>query len=507
MDRQFKGQFDQGWDKVREETLARQKKLGVVPADTLLTPRPKEIEARDSLSPDAKRLYARHMEVFAGFLAHADCHVGRLLDAIAALPDSDNTLILYIAGDNGPSAEGSITGTLNNMMTQSGVPDTVARQLAVIDEIGGPLHENHYPVGWSWAGSSPFQWMKRVPSHFGGTRNGLVVKWPARITEAGGLRTQFHHVIDIVPTIYEAVGIAAPTRVNGITQTPVAGVSMLYSFNNAAAPSTRHVQYFETGGHRAIYQDGWVATAFHGVPWLLTGSVGNFDADKWELYHTDVDFSEAVDLAGKMPGKLTEMQALFDDQARKDDRFVERAINPDRPSFVRGRKTFTYTAGTKRIPEGSAPPIYQHSHRITADIVVPDDKTEGVIIATGGGSAGYTLYVKDGKVVYEYNFFGRERYRVVSDIPLPTGEVEVVLDYTQRPFKQFMETTRGPAKLFINGKLVGQGEVANVTPGRFSATETLDIGMDLGSTVSMDYHDRAPFAFTGTIKTVKIDIE
>jgi len=508
----FKGQFDRGWDKVREETLARQKRLGVVPPDTLLTPRPKEIESWDSLSPDAKRLYARHMETFAGFLAHTDYHLGRLTDAINALPDKDNTLIFYIAGDNGPSAEGSITGTLNNMMTQSGIPDTVERQLAVIDEIGGPLHENHYPVGWSWAGSAPFQWMKRVPSHFGGTRNGMVVTWPAHLKEKGGLRTQFHHVIDIVPTIYEAVGIQAPTKVNGITQKPIAGVSLLYSLNDSAAPSTRHVQYFETGGHRAIYQDGWVATAFHGVPWMLTGSVGNFDADKWELYNCEKDFSEAIDLAEKMPEKLKAMQALFDEQALKydvyplDDRFVERAINPDRPSVAKGRTSFTYTAGVTRIPEGSAPQIYQRSHRITASIVVPADKTEGVIVATGGGSAGYTLYVKGGKVVYEYNFFGKARYRVVSDITLPTGNVEVVLDYTQKPFKQFVESTGGPAKLFINGKQVGEGDIANVTPGRFSATETLDIGMDLGSTVSMDYRDKAPFAFTGIIKTVKIDL-
>jgi len=509
----FKGQFDQGWDKVREETIARQKKLGVIPADTILTPRPKEIEAWDELSPDAKRLYARHMEVFAGFLAHTDHHLGRLLDAIAALPDADNTLIFYIAGDNGPSAEGSLTGTLNNMMTQSGIPDTVKGQLPLIDEIGGPKHENHYPVGWSWAGSSPFQWMKRVPSHFGGTRNGMVVSWPARIKEKGGLRTQFHHVIDIVPTIYEAVGVKAPTKVDGIAQTPLAGVSMLYSFNTASAPGTRHTQYFETGGHRAIYHDGWVATAFHGVPWVLTGSTGNFDADKWQLYDIDKDFSEAVNLADKERGRLKQLKTLFDQEARKfrvyplDDRFVERALTPDRPSVVRGRTTFTYAPGTTRIPEGSAPPIYQRSHKITARIVVPNGKTEGVIVATGGGSAGYALYVKDGKVVYDYNFFGRAHYRVVSDIPLPTGEVEIVLDYTQKPFKPLLESTGGPAKLFINGKLAGEGEIANVTPGRFSATETLDIGMDLGSTVSPDYHDKAPFAFTGTIKEVTVEIK
>ena len=373
----FKGQFDQGWDKVREETIARQKKLGVVPADTVLTPRPNEIEAWDSLSPDAKRLYARHMEVFAGFLSHTDYHVGRLLDALAALPDNDNTLTFYIAGDNGPSAEGSLTGTLNNMMTQNGIPDTVEGQLPHVDEIGGPLHENHYPVGWSWAGSSPFQWMKRVPSHFGGTRNGMVVSWPARIKEKGGLRSQFHHVIDIVPTIYEAVGVKAPTKVDGIAQKPIAGVSILYSFNDAAAPTTRHVQYFETGGHRAIYKDGWVATAFHGVPWVLTGS-HDFDLDKWELYNVNKDFSEGNDLASKESAKLKELQALFNSEARKydvyplDDRFVERGINPDRPSVVKGRSTFSYSAGTTRIPEGSAPPIYQRSHKITAKITVPE---------------------------------------------------------------------------------------------------------------------------------------
>lgn len=508
----FKGQFDQGWDKVREETIARQKKLGVVPANTILTPRPKEIEAWDNLSPDARRLYARHMEVYAAFLAHADYHVGRLLDALAAMPGGDNTLIFYIAGDNGPSAEGSLTGTLNNMMTQNGVPDTVEGQLPHMDEIGGRLHENHYPVGWSWAGSSPFQWMKRVPSHFGGTRNGLVVSWPAGIKDKGGLRTQFHHVIDIVPTIYEAVGVQAPSKVDGIAQKPVAGVSMLYSFNDAAAPTTHHVQYFETGGHRAIYQDGWVATAFHGVPWVLTGS-HDFALDKWELYNVAEDFSEGNDLADEEPAKLKELQALFDSEAQKyevfplDDRFVERGVNPDRPSVVKGRTSFTYSAGTTRIPEGSAPPIYQRSHKITAKIVVPDSKTEGVLIATGGSSAGYTLYVKDGKVVYDYNFFGKAHYRVTSDIPLPTGEVEVVLDYTQKPFRQFVESTGGPAKLYINSKLAGEGEIANVVPGRFSATETMDIGMDLGATVTEDYHDKAPFAFTGTIHDVTVELK
>ena len=507
----FKGQFDQGWDRVREETLARQKALGVVPADTKLTPRPKEIEAWDSLTADQKRLYARHQEVFAGFLAHTDYHIGRLLDAIKQLPDADNTLVIYIAGDNGPSAEGSVTGTVNNIMTQHGIPDSVADQLKQIDEIGGPLHENHYPVGWAWAGSSPFQWMKRVPSHFGGTRNGLVISWPARIKDLGGLRSQFHHVVDIVPTLYAAAGIQAPDRVKGVAQVPLAGVDMSYTFDDAKSPSHHHVQYFEVGGHRAIYEDGWVAASFHGVPWILQGSIG-FDHDNWQLYDITKDFSEADDVAAKYPAKLEEMKALFDRNAREfnvyplDDRFVERGFNPQRPSVTRGRSSFSYFSGTTRIPEGSAPPIYKRSHRITARIVVPPQGAEGVLIAEGGVSAGYVLYVKDGLVHYDYNFFGRQIYSVVSSEKLPAGAVEVALDYEQKPSPHPLDTTGGTARLYINGKPVGAGDIAHVVPVRFSATETLDIGMDLGSTVSPAYRERAPFAFSGRIEKVTVEL-
>jgi arylsulfatase A-like enzyme len=506
----YKGQFDQGWDKVREETLERQKKMGLVPANTQLTPRPKEIEAWDSLSPDAKRLFARHQEVFAGFLAHTDHHVGRLLDAIARLPDADNTLIVYVAGDNGPSAEGSVTGTLNNMMTQNGIPDSVALQLPKIEEIGGPLHENHYPVGWAWAGSSPFQWMKRVPSHFGGTRNGMVVSWPAKIKDKGGLRSQFHHVVDVVPTIYQAAGIAPPAQIDGIRQTPLAGVNMAYSFDNAKAPGTRKTQYFETGGHRAIYHNGWVATSFHGVPWQLTGSVG-FKDSAWELYNVDEDFSQAVDLSKKSPAKLKELQAVFDIEAKKfsvyplDDRFAERAANAHRPSLTRGRTKFSYAAGATRIPEGSAPPVYQRSHKITAKVTIPEKGAEGVIVAEGGGS-GYSLYVKDGRVSYDYNFFGKSTYNITSNKPLPRGDVEIVMRYEQLPFRPFVETKGGTAELFINGESVGRANIENVAPVRFSATESLDIGMDLGAPASRAYHDKTPFAFTGTIRTVEFEV-
>lgn len=505
----FKGQFDQGWDKVREETLRRQKDLGVVPQSTKLTPRPPEIPAWESLSADEKRLYARHQEVFAGFLAQTDYEIGRLLTAIQELPDAENTLIIYIAGDNGPSAEGTLTGTVNNMMTQNGVPDDVPSQLAVLDEIGGPKHENQYPVGWAWAGSSPFQWMKRVPSHFGGIRNGMVISWPAKIRDRGGLRTQFHHVIDIAPTIYEVAGIKFPEKVNGIDQTPLAGVSLAYTFTQPNAPSTRKTQYFETGGHRAIYHDGWIASAFHGVPWILRGSVP-FEQDKWELYNINEDFSQANDLASKYPQKLKELQAIFDQEAKKfdvyplDDRFAERATNPLRPSLTRGKKIFTYSAGVTRLPEGSAPPIYKRSHSITADIEISDAKTEGVIIAEGG-SAGYTLFVKDRRLVYEYNFFGKNRYKIVSNQVLPTGKLQVAFEYIQDEGGDL--TTGGIGRLFINGQKVGEGKIENVVPTRFSATETMDIGVDFGATVSEDYHKMAPFAFTGHIDKVTVELK
>lgn len=506
----FDGKFDQGWDKVREETIARQKDLGMVPKNTKLTPRPKEIPEWQGLSDEAKRLYARHQEAFAGFLAHTDHHVGRLVDAIHALPDADNTLIIYVAGDNGPSAEGSLTGTTNNMMTQNGIPDTVEGQIEEIDEIGGPKHENHYPVGWAWAGSSPFQWMKRVPSHFGGTRNGLVISWPRKVKAAGEIRSQFHHAIDIAPTIYEAVGVPEPTSVNGTKQTPIAGVSMAYTINDPNAEGRRKTQYFETGGHRAIYHEGWVATAFQGVPWELAGSKG-FDGNNWELYNVEQDFSQADNLADSNPEKLKELQAIFDQEAEKfniyplDDRFAERAVNLERPSVTRGRTKFRYTAGTTRIPEGSAPPIYQRSHTIKAQLAIEDDGADGVIIATGGSSGGYTMYVDSGKLVYEYNFFGKERYKIQSSAQLPSGDVEVTAHYEQNPVPENNPSMGGMLTLMINGEKAGSGELKKVVPARFSATETLDVGSDLGSTVSESYV--APNSFSGKIKSVEIELK
>ena len=308
----YKGQFDQGWDKVREETLARQIKLGVVPEGTQLTPRPDSMPAWDDCSADEKKLYARMQEVFAGFLEHVDAQLGRVVEALEMMGLRDDTLIIYVVGDNGPSAEGTLTGTVNNMKSQHGYPDDVQEMLKVIDEIGNTEHENHYPVSWCWAGSSPFQWCKQVASHFGGTRNGMVMSWPSRIADQGGLRSQFHHAIDIVPTILEAAGVTEPISINGVPQKPIEGVSMAYSWGDAAAPSTRQTQYFEMFGNRALYHNGWVAGARHGkLPWQTSGSSPDFDSDTWELYNIDEDFSQANDLAEKEPAKLRELQDMF----------------------------------------------------------------------------------------------------------------------------------------------------------------------------------------------------
>ncbi|WP_167615060.1 arylsulfatase [Maribellus sediminis] len=501
----FKGQFDEGWDAMREHTLERQKEMGIVPENTQLTARPDAIPAWETLSADEKKLYARQMEVFAGFLAHTDYWTGKLIDAARSLPGGENTMVIYVIGDNGSSAEGTLTGTLNNMMTQNGFPDNVERQLIEMEDLGGPEHENHFAVPWAWAGCAPFQWMKRVPSHFGGTRNGMIISWPASIKAKGEKRTQFHHVIDITPTILEAAHIEMPTSVNGVEQTPLAGVPMNYSFDNAAANDTRTVQYFETGGHRAIYKDGWVAASFHGIPWALTGSYG-FEDNKWELYNIDEDFSEANDLAEQYPEKLEELKAAFDEEAKKynvyplDDRFAERASNPNRPSVTRGKTEFSYLAGTVRIPEGSAPPVYARTHAISAKINYSKGD-EGVLVANGGTSAGYSLYIKGNKLVYYYNFFHLNHYEVASST-LPEGELDIQMKYTQ-------ESTEygggGSAQLFVNGQKVGEGAIGKVVPARYSATETMDIGKDLGSTVSPDY--KAPFAYTGGIEYVKFKLD
>jgi len=498
----FRGKFDKGWDEYRARLFENQKKVGSVPASAKLTPRPAELPAWGTLTSDQKRLYARQMECFAGFLSHLDEHLGRLLDAVSALAGAENTLTVAVLGDNGCSPEGGLTGTLNNMATQNGFPDDVATMLKSIDEIGMGKHENHFSVGWAWAVDAPFQWTKQVASHFGGSRTGVSVAWPAKISAKGEIREQFHHVVDIAPTIYEAAGISFPAAVNGVTQQPLNGTSFIYTFTKPKAKSRHLTQYFENAGNRAIYHDGWIASARHGIPWILLGRKGDFENDVWELYDLRKDYSQAIDLAQKHPARLKELQALFRKEAKAnfvfplDDRFSERAHIPDRPSVVRGRTQFKYYGGTTRISEGTAPDLKSRSYSITANLVVPASGVEGVIVAAGG-SAGYSFFVKDSELMYENNFFGKERDLLKAGKKLPPGEVTVAFDYTQES-KEY--GGGGTGRLLINGAKVAEAKFAHVVPGRYSATESMDIGRDLGEAVSTQYE--APFAFTGTLREV-----
>jgi arylsulfatase A-like enzyme len=503
----FKGQFSQGWDKYREEAFERQKKLGVIPASAKLTPRPSEIPAWDSLTPDQKRVAERLMETFAAYTAQTDYEVGRVLDALDDVGQTDNTLVFWEIGDNGSSMEGGLYGCFNEMVGLSGYPEDPHVLVQNLDQIGGPNSYNHFPVGWAWAMNTPFHWGKQIASHFGGTRNPLVISWPSRIKDKGGVRQQFHHVIDIAPTILEAASITEPYQVNGVPQKPIEGVSMMYSFDDANAKGHRPTQYFEMFGNRAIYNDGWIAACRHGrLPWENTPS-GEFEKDTWELYKLDEDFTEYNDVAAKHPDKLKELRELFWMEAVKynvlplDDRFVERADPSLRPSLIEGRTNFTYFPGAFRIPESSAPNTKNKSHSITVDLEVPKEGADGVLVAEGGVVGGFTLYVKDGKPIYEYNYFTQARYKVESSQKLQPGQCTIRMDFE---YDGGGIAKGGNVALFVNGKKVGEGRVDKTEPMRFSADETFDIGMDTGSPVSSDY--ASPNKFTGKIKDVKIEL-
>jgi len=502
MDR-FKGQFDQGWDRYREETYQRQLKLGVIPLGTKLTPRPKEIPAYDSLTPDQKRVAARLMEAFAAYTAQTDYEVGRVLGALEQIGQLHNTLIFWIIGDNGASMEGMPYGAFNEAAALGGIPEDPDFILQHLDEIGGPRAYNHYPVGWAWAMNTPFQWGKQVASHLGGVRNPMVIAWPDRIREQGGLRTQFHHVIDIVPTILEAAKIPEPTEVNGVKQKPIEGVSMLYSFHHANAEGTRRMQYFEMLGNRALYKDGWMAAVRHGrLPWTV-GSY-DFDKDQWELYDLTQDFSQGNDLAAKYPEKLKELQNGFWVEAEKyqvlplDDRLAERFDPTLRPSLIEGRSKFTYYPGTVRVPYSSAAQITNRSHTITAYVEVPRGGAGGVLVAEGGTSGGYVLYVKDGRPTYEYNYATQTRYKVAGSEALAPGPNVIRMEFH---YDEGGIGKGGTLTLFVNDKKVGEGRIEKTAWSRFTI-EDFDIGEDTGSPVSADYI--SPNRFTGTLKKVEI---
>jgi arylsulfatase A-like enzyme len=503
----FKGQFDQGWDKYREECFARQKKLGVIPADAKLTPRPAEIPAYDSLSPDQKKVAARLMETFAAYTAQTDYELGRLLDTLEEIGQVDNTLVFCSIGDNGASMEGGLYGCFNEMTGLSGVAEDPAYIIDHLDEIGGPNAYNHFPVGWAWAMNTPFQWGKQVASHFGGTRNPLVIRWPDRIKDRGGLRTQFHHCIDIVPTILEAAGIPEPVEVNGVAQKPIEGISMLYSFDDASAKGTRPTQYFEMFGNRALYHDGWIATCRHGrLPWQNMGSA-DFALDVWELYNIEEDFSEYVNLAAKEPQRLKELQDLFYAEAGRfnvlplDDRFVERADPSLRPSLIAGRTDFTYFPGAIRIAESCSPNIKNKSHTITAYVEFPKGGADGVLVAAGGIAGGYALYVKNGKPSYEYNWFSQNRYRIAATERLPPGPCAIRMEFE---YDGGGPGKGGTVRLFVNDKEVASGRVDKTEAARFSADETFDVGCDTASPASSDY--QSPFPFTGVLNKVEVTL-
>ncbi|MCC6712589.1 MAG: arylsulfatase [Candidatus Dadabacteria bacterium] len=510
----YKGQFDQGWDKVREETLARQIKQGVVPPGTKLTKRPEEIPAWDTLSPDQKRLYARMMEVYAGALSYADDQVGRIIDALAESGELDNTLVVFIMGDNGASAEGTMQGTTNEVATAAnGVTETEEFLLSMIDELGGPLTYNHYPVGWAHAMDSPMQWNKQVASHFGGTRNGMVISWPARIKDTGGVRPQFSHVIDIVPTIYEAANITPPTTIDGVEQKPIEGVSLVYTFDAPDAPTRHGTQYFELVGNRAIYKDGWIAsTTPLRLPWVTVGQEPNPDDFKWELYNVSEDFSQANDLAAENPEKLKEMQDAFDAEAKKydvyplDSSFASRADPAIRPSLTRGRSEFTYYPGAVRIPEGSAPDFKNKSWAVAAEVNVPEGGADGVLATMGGRFGGWALLVQDGRPEFVYALSNQpgHKYRIASDKPLPAGNhvVRFSLKYDGGGLGKGADGT-----LYVDGKEAAKGRISQTIGVRFSLDETFDVGEDTGTPVVEDYADNMPFEYAGELRKLTVVLE
>jgi arylsulfatase len=508
----FKGQVDAGWDQLREDIYARQKQMGIIPADAKLTPRPKEIPAWDGMSADQKRLYARMMEVYAGALAHCDYQVGRVIQSIEHIGELDNTMVIFIQGDNGASAEGTLQGLSNEVgLIANGVPESLDYLLSIIDDLGGPMAYNHYPVAWAHALDTPFQWTKQVASHFGGTRNGLVISWPQRIKDKGGIRPQFHHVIDIVPTILETTGITFPTMLNGVAQKPIEGVSMAYSFANASAPSTRQTQYFEMLGNRGIYHDGWIAsTTPLRLPWVFSAKVDPDDF-QWELYRIAEDFSAADNLATRNPDKLKELQGVFDREAKKynvyplDSSLAERLDPAIRPSLTRGRTVFTYYPGMVRIPEATAPDVKNKSFSITADIEIPEGGASGVLATQGGRFGGWGLLLLDGTPMFVHAFSNQEqhKYRVAANQKLSPGKHVVRFDFK---YDGGGLGKGGTGTLLVDGQQVAQGHLERTVRIRFSLDETFDVGEDTGTSVVEEYAAQLPYKFTGTLAKLTIDL-
>jgi len=509
----YKGQFDQGWDKLREETFARQKALGVIPQNAKLTPRPKEIPAWDDQTPEQKKLFARQMETFAGFAAHTDHEVGRLVDALKEMGELDNTLFIYIIGDNGASAEGGPEGAYNEIMALNGIAADGAQVMTHLEEWGSPTTFPHYAIGWAHAGNTPFQWTKQIASHFGGTRNGMVVHWPNGFKAKNELRSQFTHATDIAPTIMEATGLPFPKSVNGTEQIPFSGQSFKFAFDDAKAADRHTTQYFEMFGNRGIYHDGWVACTRHSIPWVLATNPPLKD-DVWELYNVNEDFSQANNLAASNPAKLKELQVLFEKEAIKnhvypiDDRRSER-FNPaiaGRPDLMSGRKSLTVYEGMKGMTENAFLNVKNISHSVVADVELSNATTNGVIIAQGGYFGGWALYMKDGKVYHEYNYFGLDWTKVGSETAIGPGKhtfkYEFIADTENKP------GTSGTSILYIDGKKAGEVRIPKTVPFAFSADEGADVGEDGETHVSKNYTNASgPNKFGGKIDKVTLSVK
>jgi arylsulfatase A-like enzyme len=515
----FKGQFDQGWDRQREITLANQKRLGIVPADTVLTLRPKDIPAWDSLNADQKKVYARMMEVYAAAVAQSDYEIGRVIDSLAESGQLDNTLIIYIEGDNGASGEGTLEGTTNELGGNLEA-ESLAFKVSMMDALGSDRTYNHYPVGWAHAMDTPFQWTKQVASHFGGTRNGIAISWPKRIAARGEIRSQFHHVIDIVPTILEEVGVQAPLVLNGVTQMPFEGVSMAYTFDDAKA-ATRHTsQYFEIVGNRGLYDDGWIAsTTPLRPPWMVTGVEPDPDDFPWELYNVTRDFSQSNDLAKENPKKLSDLQARFLIEAAKhnvlpiDSSFADRANPALRPGFNTGRTDFVYYPGMVRIPEANAPDIKNKSFHIAADVEIPQGGADGILVTQGGRFGGWGLLVLDDKPMFAYAFSNQDgdkypnqkksKTRIAGEEKLTPGKHIISFDFA---YDGGGIGKGGRGTLTVDGNKVAEGRFEKTIPFRFSLDESFDVGQDTGSPVIDEYDAKMPFKFSGTLKKVEVKL-
>ena len=508
----YKGKFDKGWDQVRLETLERQKKMGIIPESTVLPAKPKDIKDWDQLSADERRLFARQAEVFAGFLEHTDHEVGRFVQALEQIGEMENTLFIYIAGDNGTSAEGGFVGMYNEMTYFNNVTEKVEDLLPLMDKWGGPYTFPHMAAGWAVAFDTPFAWTKQVASDFGGTRNGAVIRWPAGIDDKDGIRTQFSHVIDVAPTVLEAANLPEPKIVNGTPQTPIEGTSMLYSFNDAGAKERHTTQYFEIFGNRAIYNDGWLARTIHRAPWQTTEQQP-LESDVWDLYNVREDFSLAKNLASERPDKLKELQKLFMEEAEKyhalpiDDRVIER-VNPalaGRPDLMGDRKSLTLYEGMQGMLENTFINVKNQSKTITAELEIPEGGASGVILSQGGRFGGWSLYMKDNKPIYTYNFLGLDRYTVAAEEPIPAGPATVVLDFA---YDGGGLGKGGTATLSVNGKPVGEGRIEKTQPLMFSADETADVGLDNQTPVAEDIGiGPAETRFTGKIREVTLKVE